>query len=371
MPLTWRSRRAAVVVAAAGLVLTAATAPAADAAVPRVGHVFVINLENKSYATTFGPSSPAPYLSRTLVAKGNLLTGYYGTAHNSLPNYLAQISGQGPNVATQSDCQFYVNVVGAGTVAPQQAVGTGCVYPASVRTLPDQLTATGRSWKGYMEDMGATPSRESATCGHPALNSQDKTQSATVGDQYAARHDPFVYFHSITDSPSCGAHVVPLTRLTGDLATASSTPALSYITPNLCHDGHDSPCVDGQPGGLVSADAFLETWVPRIMASPAFRRDGLLIITFDESDGPQEDASACCGETAGPNSPLPGITGPGGGRIGAVVLGPSVKPGSRTARTYNHYSLLGSIEDLFGLPHLGYAATVTHRFGDDVYTARR
>jgi hypothetical protein len=250
-------------------------------------------------------------------------------------------------------------------------VGTGCVYPSSVRTLADQLTASGRSWKGYLEDMGADPSRESATCGHPALNTQDQTQSATVGDQYASRHDPFVYFHSILDRPAyCSAHVVALDRLTDDLSTVAGTPALSYITPNLCHDGHDSPCVDGQPGGLVSADAFLRTWVPRIMASPAFTRDGLLVITFDESDGPQQDASACCGEGPGPNSPLPGITGRGGGRVGAVVLGPSVRPGTRTSRTYNHYSLLGSIEDLFGLPHLGYAATVTHRFGADVYTRR-
>ena len=364
-------RRGAVVTASTVLVAAAAGTAPAEAAVAPVGHVFVINLENKGFAETFGPSSPAPYLSRTLVAKGNLLTQYYGTAHNSLPNYVAQISGQGPNPQTQGDCQVYSDFAGAGTVAPQQAVGTGCVYPASVRTLADQLTATGRSWKGYMEDMGADPSRESATCGHPALNSVDDTQQAEVGDQYAARHDPFVYFHSIIDRPAyCSAHVVPLDRLGTDLETVASTPALSYITPNLCHDGHDSPCVDGEPGGLVSADAFLEAWVPRILASPAYRRDGLLVITFDESDGPEQDSSACCGEGPGPNSPLPGITGLGGGLVGAVVLGPSVEPGSRSDRTYNHYSLLGSIEDLFGLPHLGYAATVTHRFGADVYTAR-
>jgi phospholipase C len=362
-------RRAALVAASAALLTSAASATAAEGAVAGVGHVFVINLENKGFTTTFGPSSPAPYLSKTLVAEGNLLTQYYGTAHNSLPNYIAQISGQGPDTQTQSDCQFFTDFVRAGTVAPQQAVGTGCVYPSSVRTLADQLTATGRSWKGYMEDM-ANSATEPATCRHPALNSMDDTQQAEVGDQYAARHDPFVYFHSIIDSPSCGAHVVPLSRLTKDLSAAASTPALSYITPNLCHDGHDSPCVDGQPGGLVSADAFLRTWVPRILASPAFRRDGLLVITFDESDGPQQDASACCGEGPGPNSPAPGITGPGGGRVGAVVLGPSVQPGTRTSRTYNHYSLLGSIEDVFGLPHLGYAATVTHRFGSDVYTRR-
>jgi phosphatidylinositol-3-phosphatase len=369
VPVLRSLRRAALVTASAALLATAVEAPARAAVAP-VGHVFVINLENKGFSETFGPASAAPYLSRTLVAKGNLLTNYYGTAHNSLPNYLAQISGQGPNPQTQGDCQVYSDFVGAGTVAPQQAVGTGCVYPSSVRTLADQLSATGRSWKGYMEDMGNSPT-EPATCRHPALNTADGTQQARVGDQYAARHDPFVYFHSIVDRPAyCSAHVVPLTQLTTDLQTVGTTPALSYVTPNLCHDGHDSPCVDGEPGGLVSANAFLETWVPQILGSPAFQQDGLLVITFDESDGPQQDSSACCGEGPGPNSPLPGIAGPGGGRVGAVVLGPSVEPGSRTTRTYNHYSLLGSIEDLFGLPHLGYAATVTHRFGADVYTRR-
>jgi phosphatidylinositol-3-phosphatase len=369
-PVSASLRRVALLIGVLGLLVTCVAAPSAQAAVPRIGHVFVINLENKGFATTFGPSSPAPYLSRTLVAQGNLLTRYYGIGHESLPNYIAQISGQAPNTVTQGDCQIYADFVGAGTVAPQQAVGQGCVYPRSVRTVADQLTARGLRWRGYMEDMGNDPSRESATCGHPAPNTPDNTQQATAGDQYATRHDPFVYFASIVDSPACATHVVPLGRLPFDLASAARTPELSYITPNLCHDGHDSPCVDGEPGGLVSADAFLRAWVPRILAAPAFRRDGLLVITFDESDGPQSDSSACCGELPGPNSPLPGITGPGGGRVGAVVLGPSVRPGTTSARPYNHYSLLASIEDAFGLPHLGYARTVTTRFGPDVYTAR-
>jgi len=208
-----------------------------------------------------------------------------------------------------------------------------------------------------------------ATCAHPTLNTTDGTQKAEVGDQYAARHNPFVYFHSITDSTACAANDVPLTRLSTDLAAASTTPNLTYITPNLCHDGHDTACVDGEPGGLVSADAFLKTWVPKIQASPAFGKDGLLVVTFNESDSPTSDSSAGDGEVAGPNSPAPGIDGPGGGRVGAVVLGRSVKAGTKTSTSYNHYALLGSIEDLFALPHLGFAATTPNRFGRDVYTA--
>ena len=84
-----------------------AAAPAARTKPPPVRHVFVVNLENKGYDETFGPGSPAPYLSKTLRRQGQLLTQYYGTAHNSLPNYIAQISGQGPNAQTQGDCQTY------------------------------------------------------------------------------------------------------------------------------------------------------------------------------------------------------------------------------------------------------------------------
>jgi hypothetical protein len=190
-----------------------------------------------------------------------------------------------------------------------------------------------------------------------------------VGDEYAARHNPFVYFHSVIDSPACAQRDVPLDALTGDLAHESTTPNLTYVTPSLCDDGHDSPCVDGRPGGLASADAFLRAWVPPILASPAYRHDGLLVITFDEADG-VTDSAACCGEGAGPNTPLPGITGPGGGRVGALVLSPYVDPNSWNDTGYNHYGLLRTIEDLFGLGHLGYAgAPQVRSFGLDVFAA--
>jgi phospholipase C len=353
---------ASLALAAALLTGNIANSQATTAVTPPVGHVFVINLENKGYDQTWGPTSAAPYLSQTLRAQGVLLSQYYGIGHNSLDNYLAQISGQGPNAETQADCQTYDEFVQTGTAPQGQAIGQGCVYPSSVPTLPGQLTAAGRSWKGYMEDM-STP------CRHPQLGTQDTTQTAKVGDQYAARHDPFVYFHAIIDSPVCQGNVVDLTGLPADLQRASTTPNLSYITPNLCHDGHDSPCVDGQPGGLASADAWLRQWVPQITSSPAFQKDGMLVITFDESGSPQQDSSACCGEGPGPNSPLPGIGGPGGGRVGALVLSPRfVTPNTWNSTPYNHYSLLASIEDLFGLAHLGYAgAPDLPTFGTDVY----
>ena len=168
-----------------------------------------------------------------------------------------------------------------------------------------------------MEDMGTpVPAPRART-------RADDTQKAKVGDQYAARHNPFVYFHSITDSPSCAANDVDLSRLTADLSTVATTRNLTYITPNLCNDAHDSPCVDGRPGGLVTADQWLSTWIPKILASPAYQQDGLLVVTFDEADTASTDgADACCGEGPGPNAPLPGIYGMGGGRTGTVLVSP-------------------------------------------------
>ncbi len=337
------------------------------AARPQIRHVWVVNLENEGFAATFGPGSPATYLTGTLRQQGVLLTQYYGTAHNSLPNYVAEISGQGPNVDTQGDCQVYTDFVGAASIGFGQQVGQGCVYPKSVTTIADQLDARGLTWKGYMEDMGNSPT-ESATCRHPALNTVDDTQKAKVGDQYAARHDPFVYFHSIIDSDRCAQRVVPLDRLPGDLATEAATPNLSFITPNLCNDGHDTPtCADGRPGGLVAADQWLQTWIPKILASAAFQHDGLLFITFDEAG--LSDAAACCGEGPGPNSPLPGISGSGGGGVGAVAISPTtISPNTWNDTPYNHYSLLCSLENLFWLPKLGYAQSPSVPcFGKDVY----
>ncbi|HUP93243.1 MAG TPA: alkaline phosphatase family protein [Solimonas sp.] len=342
----------------------------------KVGHVFIVVLENENADVSFGPASPAPYLAMTLPAMGAFLPEYYGTGHLSLGNYISMVSGQGFNPATQSDCQIFQDFIGLPALALDgQAVGQGCVYPDFVPTVANQLQDAGLEWKGYMEDMGNDPERDGgATCAHPAVNSQDPTQSADAADNYAVRHNPFMYFHSIIDDQAnCDARVVPLTALEADLASLATTPEYVFITPSLCHDGHDEPCVNGEPGGLVSADEFLRTWVPKIMASAAFQKDGLLIVTFDEAEAnPEEpdgsDASACCGELPGYNTPLPGIFGLGGGRVGAVLVSPLIRPGTVSEVPYNHYSLLKSVEDIFGLPYLGYAGQAALvSFGPDIF----
>ncbi len=259
------------------------------------------------------------------------------------------------------------------------------------------------TWKSYTEDMGNDPDRDrNAVCEHSYQNIDDRTQQAEPAthpaDQYAARHNPFVYFHAIIDRPECQSNVVNFSHLREDLRSISTPANFVFLTPNLCDDGHDGgkpgkKCVDGRPGGLKSADVFLRKWVPLLLASPAYKRDGLLIITFDEADIDVRydaakhtltlgdgDATACCNEMAGPNfggsqtvfgipDQGPGIVGKGGGKIGAVALSRFIKPGTVSITPYNHYSLLRTIEDIFGLPHLGYAGRPgLDSFGSDVFS---
>jgi phosphatidylinositol-3-phosphatase len=395
----------------------AAQAPRADA--PRIRHVFIIVLENKNYEDTFKTSAQDPYLGKTLPTMGAILTRYYGTGHFSLDNYLAMISGQASSKATEADCEEFTDFQLQKVDGDGQAVGTGCVYPAEIKTLADQLHGAGLSWKGYMEDMGNDPARESPACGHPTLNEKDPTQAAEApragvpaGDQYAARHDPFVYFHSIIDTPACAANVVNLEALTKDLESLRTTPNFSFITPNLCNDGHDGDgtgapgkgCADGRPGGLASTDAFLRAWVPKILKSPAYRKDGLLIVTFDEGDfsppvthtdpatgkitvTTSAKGEYCCGQPIGPNIQRPivqtyvesptvtdlvKIDSYGGDRIGAILLSPFIKPRTVSDISYNHYSLLRSLEDIYGVGHLGYAAQDgLAAFGRDIFYSPR
>jgi phosphatidylinositol-3-phosphatase len=374
---------------------TAVGAPSASAAhakpfkLPKVRHVFVIMLENEDYASTFGEPTADPYLAQTLPSEGALLSEYFAIGHESNDNYIALVSGQPPNPENQADCQLYDNLTAPSEEAGGVEAGIGCVYPANVENIGTQLTAAGKSWKAYEQDMGNDPEREAAACGHPAIESKDETQDAVEGDGYATRHDPFVYFHSVIDNQGyCDEHVVALggpegampadalhgeTGLATDLKRTATTPSFSFITPNLCEDGHDFPCKNEPSGAsaLADIDRFLEVWVPKITSSPAFEKNGLLEITFDESDGAQSDSSSCCDERPGPDSPLPGITGPGGGRIGAVLISPFIEPGTVSDTPYNHYSALASFETLLGLPRLAMAASVPATFGADVFTAAK
>lgn len=429
---------------------------------PTIKHVWTIVLENKSYEASFTGLNKNSYLWQTLPSYGLLARQYYGTSHFSEGNYLSMVSGQATSPGPQDDCPVYNETGPVTEVADGQykidnltkkADGTfyngsaepGCVLPRQVSTMFNQFDDEKVSYKGYMQDMGADPAREPSTCGNPlgsapgpAVKDPGSAQGPyapagsekfnTTDDQYVAKHNPFVWFHSLLDSSDCAKHVVPLAKnLLQDLKSKDTTPAFSWITPNNCSDAHDATCVgdnlsggsnaltgekktptDNQ-GGLKAADTFLQQIIPAIMASPAYQDGGLIDVTFDEGFPPYKQYSnsiadkdadpknvsgsgntaqsvvACCNELHGPNTTQPGDqafgqdTTPGGGITGAILLSPFITPGSVTDQPYNHYSWLRSIEDLFGVDsggtdgrgHLGYAGAEGLRpFGPDVYNNR-
>jgi phosphatidylinositol-3-phosphatase len=165
-------------------------------ALPAIRHVFVIMLENNDYSATFGSPSRDPYLATTLPSQGALLEDYYGIGHFSNDNYAAFISGQPPNPDNQLDClgSGFANFpAGDGQGAHGIQQGSGCVYPSTVTTLAQQLTAKGFTWKGYQEDMGNDPARDGGlSCAHPQIGAGDPTTSAEARDGYTTRHDPFM-----------------------------------------------------------------------------------------------------------------------------------------------------------------------------------
>ncbi len=335
---------------------TEKTAPKSATKLPALKHVFLIVLENEPYAEIFGPESKAHYLAGKLEKKGELLLHYDAVAHEQLANGVALISGQGPTPQTAENCPIYAPLTPGGSGADGQILGTGCVYPSSTETIGDQLSAKHLNWRAYVEgiDEPAT-SAGAGPCAHPALGAPD--ESAATGP-YATFRDPFAYFESVVSSASCPSEIVGLGSLRTDLASAAQTPSFSYIVPSRCHDGSPAPCSPGAAAGPADVDGFLESVVPRITASKAYKDGGLLVITTDEapSGGEYGDSSSCCGQPSSyPNLAAEEGHGHGGGVVGALLLSPFVPAAKTTAEPYNHYSLLRTIEDIFKLKHLGYA----------------
>jgi hypothetical protein len=348
------------------------------AKLPAIKHVFVVMLSDEPYAATFGPESAAPYLSRTLEKRGTLLARFYAVAHEQLADEIALISGQGPTPATADNCPDYGDVAPATIGAEEQVAGEGCVYPPNVPTVLGQLEVKQLTWRAYVQGIdegGGTP----PACSHPALGQPDPSSAQSAGGGvYATFRNPFVYFSGLVESPACATDDVGLSQLDDDLSDPKRTPSVSYVVPDRCHDASPGPCPGGGPGGLPAADGLLEQVVPKILASPAYKQGGLLLITADEapSSGQFADSSSCCGQPHFPNLPAPtGIAASlppeGGGQVGALMLSPFVKGGEINQEPYDDFSLLRTIEDLFKLKHLGYAAAAhVNSFEPSLFTGR-
>jgi len=246
-------------------------------------------------------SSQAPYIN-SLATECGLATNYHNVSHPSLPNYVSATSGLGYSAIAKFD----------GDCNPVP----GCVTSAA------SIFGQGETWKAYEESM---PSN----C--------DKTNSG----EYAVRHNPPPYFTKLRD---CATFDVPYPQLAGDLS-AGRLPAFSFITPNLIDDMHDGTVADG--------DKWLAANLPTILNSPEYTGGSTAVfITWDE--GERGTATKCATNKTDV-----------GCHVATIVVSPSTKAGTRSATLFNHYSLLGTAEQLLGLPALGRAAafpTMTSAF---------
>jgi hypothetical protein len=295
---------------------------------PEVKHVFLVVLPEGGYEETFGKASNSSFLSQELPEQGELLSNYYAVTKGGLANQIALLSGQGPTPATAAGCPTYGDVLPATESPEGQIEGDGCMYPTATKTLLGQLTEAKLGWKAYREGAEGCP--------NPPPDAAN----------------PLLYFHAIVDSPECGETNVGLPQLTTDLQSpAAKFPALAYLSP-----APETP-----------AEKFLELVVPEIKESLAYKDGGMIAVTFAQApqEGEAADESGCCLDLDFPNLPDAGsqapATGPvhehgGGGRVGLLLLSPFIEPGTTSEAYFNHFSLLITIEELFELERIGYAA---------------
>src|ERR1019366_4636304 len=255
-----------------------ASSPCGEKATPHYDYVVWIVLENVGYSVTDSPS--APYL-RSLALSCGLATQDYAVSHPSLPNYVALTSGSTQGITDD---------------------GEPSVHPLSVPSIFSELRG---NWTSLVESM---PSK----CDH------------VTSGEYAARHNPAVYYHGL--SATCPRNDVPLS-LPLDL-----TKAFTFIVPNVCNDMHSCPVATG--------DEWLRRIVPLIVASSQYQSRSLaLFITFDENDAQASN------------------------QVPTWVIAPSVPRGVRVGVRYTHYSLLRTTEMLLHVPLLGMARGVASMVG--------
>jgi len=250
---------------------------------PTFGHVYLLIMENRGI-TDILTSSKATYLA-SLIARYGLATNYDSLTRGSQPNYLALFSGSA------------------------QGVADDLAHDLPASNLADQLDTAGRTWRVFAENVPPD-------CFTGTLASGGPDGAGT----YARKHEPAISFTDISTDPSRCSRISDFSHFDPSAAD------LELIVPNLCHDMHDCSTADG--------DAFLASFVPRIMASPSWATS-VLFITFDEGNGvkPHPD------------------------RVATIVVAPSVRPGLRSDVHHDHYSLLRTIETVLGLPCLAHSCT--------------
>ncbi len=248
-------------------------------------HIYVIVMENKGYEEIVG-NSTAPYIN-SLIADYGLATNYTGVAHPSEPNYLALFSGSTQGIADDANHDF------------------------GGQNLADQLEARGKTWRVFAQNVPPD-----CFTGATATGGEDGSGT------YARKHEPAISFTDISTSPSRCANITDFTHF--DPAAAD----FEFIAPNLCNDMHDC--------SVATGDAFLRSFVPTILNSPAWQQGGVLFIIWDEGEGSSYSSN----------------------HVAALVISQAVPKGFQSDVAHDHYSLLRTIQNAWGLDCMNNTCTV-------------
>ncbi len=290
-----------------------------------IHHIFYIMMENHSLNEIIGNKRDAPYLNHLANTYG-LAQHYYGITHPSLPNYLAAISGDFQGI--WDDCPAGNNVVcnpqafGSSLTSSQYTAASSRPHMFNGQTLVDQLEAHHLTWKAYMQSLPSTG------------------YTGGYAGNYGQKHDPFVYFSSIRNNSTRMQRIVPFTAFTQDMQS-STIPNFVWISPDVCNDMHGGSTCSSYDGLIAQGDNFVHMAVQQIMNSAAWKEGAAIVITWDENENSN---TGCCGGPTGAG----GAT-LGGGNVPLIVVTSSSHHIALNTGTYNHYSLLATIESLWNL----------------------
>lgn len=287
---------------------------AATPVVPHYDHIFLMVLENHGFAQIIG-NTAAPNINKLANTYG-LATSYFSVADPSEPNYVAMLGGNFFGIA--DDNAYYLNTV-------------------NKPSLMSQMDTANLSWKGYLQSM--------PYAGYRGLCFPVKCSGVPDLDPlYSSKHNGIVNFDSIQDSDSEFAKMGPLEQLNDDLASGN-LPNFGYVIPDECNDMHGAPsnCIDGgNPGDpqdqqlVTFGDAFVGKTVAQITAASFWTKgNNAIVITFDQ--GADGDTGGCCDAN------------PGTGLVATIVIANNGPRGLKDPTPYNHYSLLQTFQDAFGL----------------------
>jgi phosphatidylinositol-3-phosphatase len=287
-------RLVAVIAAVLGLLLALAPASSADGGATQYSHIFVIVEENHSYNDIIGNKNARNFNS--WASTYGLGTDYFGAIHPSEGNYVAMVGGNAYGI--ENDNIWSTN-------------------PVNQPNLVDQLEAAGLSWKGYFEDM-------------PFAGYTGKFND---GELYASKHNGFLNFTDINTNPARLNHLVPYSNLTQDLG-AGTVPNFSFIVPNQCDDMHGLPQCNNNQTNIAVADVWAGIAVGQIMNSSTWASgNNAIVVAWDEGKSNQ----GCCDANAG------------GGHVPFIVITNNGPRGVQDSTAANHYSLLATIQQAFGL----------------------